>query len=103
MCSSWVLEISLQNMQLTNRVAIVTGSSSGLGRAIAITLAKRGARIVCSDLHSAGLQATGEQATQDVITKTGGEAIFVKTDVSDSESVQSLVRSAVNAYGRLDM
>ena len=91
-------------MQLENRVAIVTGSSSGLGRAIATTLSKRGARIVCSDLHSAGLQAsTGEQATHDVIAKAGGEAIFIKTDVSDSESVQSLVRSTVHAYGRLDM
>jgi NAD(P)-dependent dehydrogenase (short-subunit alcohol dehydrogenase family) len=91
-------------LRLANRVAIVTGASSGLGRAIAIALANNGAFVVCSDLNPVGRQAAGdEKTTHDMITECGGRAVFIKADVSDSESVQALVKGAVDSFGRLDM
>jgi NAD(P)-dependent dehydrogenase (short-subunit alcohol dehydrogenase family) len=91
-------------LRLADRVAIVTGASSGLGRAIAVALANNGAFVVCSDLNSQGRQAAaGEQTTHDVITQSGGKAVFIKADTSDSDSVQALVKGAVKAFGRLDM
>jgi NAD(P)-dependent dehydrogenase (short-subunit alcohol dehydrogenase family) len=91
-------------LRLSDRVAIVTGSSSGLGRAIAFALATNGARVVCSDLDPVGRQAAvGERTTHETITNSGGKAVFIKADASDSESVQALVKGAVDAFGRIDM
>jgi NAD(P)-dependent dehydrogenase (short-subunit alcohol dehydrogenase family) len=94
----------MATLRLTDRVAIVTGASSGLGRAIAIALANNGARVVCSDLNPVGRQAAvGEQTTHNIIIQSGGKAVFIKADTSDSESVQALVKGAVESFGRLDM
>lgn len=90
--------------RLEGRVAIVTGASSGLGRAIALTFAKNGARVVCADLEPRGHKAQeAELPTHEVIKQDGGESIFVKTDVSATESIKALVGTTVDLFGRLDM
>lgn len=94
------------SQRLKNKVAIVTGSSSGLGRAIAQLYSEEGAKVVCSDLvpSARALVPHESQAdTHDLIQQSGGEAIFVKTDVSQAKEMEALVEAAVQKFGRLDM
>lgn len=86
-------------MRLEGKVAIVTGSSSGLGRAIAVLFAKEGARVVVN----ADRNVAGGEETVGMIKKAGGEAIFVKASVAVSEDCKRLVQTAVDTYGRLDI
>ncbi|KAH6974236.1 putative short chain type dehydrogenase [Ilyonectria sp. MPI-CAGE-AT-0026] len=85
------------------KVAIVTGASSGLGRAIAIEYAKQGWNITCSDLQSDA--PVGELiSTVDMINQTNaGSGAFVRADVSSSEDIQNLISATVARYGRLDI
>ena len=83
--------------QVEDKVVLVTGGSSGIGRATALTVASEGAKVVIADLNVSG----GEQ-TVDLIQETGGEAIFVETDVSQADSVEAMVNRAVESYERLD-
>lgn len=78
-------------------VALVTGASSGIGRAAALAFAAQGARVVLASRRA----AESEQAVAE-IRAAGGEAIFVATDVSQAPQVQALVAAAVEAYGGLD-
>lgn len=81
-----------------NKVALVTGAGSGIGKATALLFAEEGARVVVSDINEKmGLQTVRE------IQATSGEAIFIKCDVSSEEEVQTLIRETVNRFGRLDM
>lgn len=92
--------------RLQDKVAIVTGSSSGLGRAIAIYYAKEGARLVCADLKPEARSAIGNEtavSTDEQIRRNGDRAIFVQTDVSQAADMEQLVCKAVEEYGRLDM
>jgi len=89
--------------RLQDRVAIVTGASSGLGRAISLRYASEGARVVCSDLRPDAPRESDGVSTHDAIVKSGGEAIFVKTDVGESSEMEALVAAAVEKYGRLDI
>ena len=93
--------------RLQDKVAIVTGSSSGLGRAIAIGYAKEGATVVCSDLQKnakqEGFENNKDQDTDQIIKDMGGESIFVLCDVSKNKEVKDLVGQAVKAFGRLDI
>jgi NAD(P)-dependent dehydrogenase (short-subunit alcohol dehydrogenase family) len=82
---------------LKGKVALVTGASSGLGRASALTFAREGAKIVVADID-----AKGGKETVQMIEKAGGEALFVKTDVSKEDEVEAMVNKAVQTYGRLD-
>ena len=84
-------------MQFNNQVAVITGASSGIGRATALEFAKRGARVVVSDINE-----TGGQATTELIKKNGGHAIFVKTDVANVADVEHLIETCMKTYGQLD-
>jgi NAD(P)-dependent dehydrogenase (short-subunit alcohol dehydrogenase family) len=84
--------------QLENKVAIITGSASGIGKSAALLLAREGASVVISDINEkAGVSVVDE------IKKSGGEALFVKTDTSDPEANKNLVEQTVKKYGKLDI
>jgi NAD(P)-dependent dehydrogenase (short-subunit alcohol dehydrogenase family) len=85
--------------KLEGRVAVVTGAASGIGKGIAIAFAREGARIVVAD-------RSGEKAATAVlaaIAEFGGEAIFVRTDVSDETSVNEMAAKAIERFGRVDI
>jgi NAD(P)-dependent dehydrogenase (short-subunit alcohol dehydrogenase family) len=82
---------------LKGKVALVTGASSGIGRASALTFARAGARVIVADVVVAG----GEETVR-LITAAGGEAIFVKADMAKAAEVEAMVNAAVAAFGRLD-
>ncbi|MGI8714523.1 MAG: SDR family NAD(P)-dependent oxidoreductase [Solirubrobacteraceae bacterium] len=87
--------------RLSGRSAVVTGSSSGLGRAIAIRLAAEGASVVVSDVRTDPVE--GGEPTEAVIAGAGGTCLRVDADVSRAEDADRLVSAAVDAYGRLDV
>jgi NAD(P)-dependent dehydrogenase (short-subunit alcohol dehydrogenase family) len=82
---------------LDGKILLVTGASSGIGRATALAGAREGARIVAADLA-----AEGGAETVDMIKRQGGEATFVRTDVTRATEVEILIQAAVAAYGRID-
>ena len=95
---------------IEDRTAIVTGSSSGVGRAIALLFASQGARlIVCADIkpytRTGGIDQDSETATHELICRRYGDSksVFVKTNVSVGSDVDACVREAVRLGGRLDM
>lgn len=82
---------------LHGKVAIVTGGSSGIGRAVAIVFARAGAKVVLAARRA----DAGEKVSKE-IEAAGGTALFVRADVSRTEEVRALVEQAVKKYGRLD-
>lgn len=85
--------------ELSERVAIVTGGGKGIGRAIALELARRGARVAVNYNRS----AAEAQAVVATIEAEGGTALAVQADVSDFEQAQSLVKTVLEAYGQVDI
>lgn len=82
---------------INDKVAVVTGASTGIGYAAALRFAKEGASVVAADVN-----VEDGEATVDEIEEMGGEATFVETDVSDWDDVQAMVDTAVDTYGGLD-
>ncbi len=85
-------------MRLANKVALISGGASGMGRSEATIFAQEGARVVIGDI----LEAEGRDVV-DHITKAGGQARFVKLDVTSEASWQAAVQAAVTAFGKLDI
>jgi NAD(P)-dependent dehydrogenase (short-subunit alcohol dehydrogenase family) len=83
--------------RVEGKVALVTGGASGIGRATALAFAREGAKLVIADM-----QEDSGHHTMHLITEQGGEAIFVRADVSQAVEVQALISKAVATYGRLD-
>jgi len=83
-------------MKLENRVAVITGAGSGIGRASALEFAREGARVVVADLNLAGALETVRQIEAD-----GGQAIAVETDVARPESVQTLVAQTLETFSQV--
>ncbi|KAH3987377.1 hypothetical protein HBH70_009180 [Parastagonospora nodorum] len=91
----------MSSKRLQDRVAIVTGSSQGIGREICNQFFLEGAILVCADLRPLG---KGEStATHDWISQRGGKSIFVETDVTIAESWRGLIAKTVETYGKLDI
>ena len=78
-----------------NKVALVTGASFGIGRATAILFAHKGAKVVLADWQE-------NSETLDFITAFGGEALFIKCDISKLSEVQKMIQKIISVYGRLD-
>lgn len=86
------------NDRFLNKVVLITGSSSGIGKGAALTFAAQGAKIV---LASRSVGANEELLNQ--IQGNGGEAIFVKADITKTRDVKNLIAKTIEVYGRLDI
>ncbi len=85
-------------MRLANKVAIITGAASGIGRATANRFAQEGAMVVIADINEKGGQAAAEE-----ICAGGGQAAFIATDVSKDADLQRMIDFAVTTFGKLDI
>ena len=83
--------------RLKDKIALITGASSGIGRVAAQLFSREGAKLVIADINVEG----GEETVQS-ITDAGGEAHFIKTDISKSAEVEALINKIIEIYGRLD-
>lgn len=83
-------------MRLLGKTAIITGGGGGIGRSTAIRFAKEGARVAVADIDS----TIGEETVR-LIKEDGGDAIFVKTDVTDSEQIKALINTTTSTFGAL--
>ena len=84
--------------RLENRIAIVTGAGQGIGRAIALGMAREGAALVIADLNEANAGAVKRE-----IERVGGKASALYTDISNEESVRGMIDHTLNEYGRVDI
>jgi NAD(P)-dependent dehydrogenase (short-subunit alcohol dehydrogenase family) len=82
---------------LKDRVFVVTGAASGIGRASAVAIAAAGGKVAVSDVNT-----TGGEETAQMICDSGGEAFFMRVDVTRPEQVESFVKAAVDRFGGLD-
>jgi NAD(P)-dependent dehydrogenase (short-subunit alcohol dehydrogenase family) len=83
---------------LSERVAVVTGSASGIGECVARTLADRGATVIIADIDG-----SGGRRVEEGINASGGEAMAIEVDVSGAEQVQAMIDQAIAAFGRVDI
>src|ERR1700761_6872646 len=84
--------------QFENKVVLITGGTSGIGRATAVAFAKEGAKVVVSGRR----KAEGAE-TVTLVEKAGGKGLFIQADVTDEEQVKKLVQTTVDTFGRLDV
>ncbi|MER3545876.1 MAG: 3-ketoacyl-ACP reductase [Chloroflexota bacterium] len=85
-------------MKLRDKVAIITGAGKGIGQGIARVFVKYGAKVVVADWDEAAGAQTAEELRQ-----AGGDAIFVKCDVSNEEQVRAMIQATLDRYGRIDI
>ncbi len=85
-------------MKLTNKVAIVTGAKQGIGRAIALAIAKEGASVTVSDLDQQGCQRVVDE-----MKDSGGKGLAIRCDVSSGNQVEEMVRRTVDTFGKVDI
>lgn len=85
-------------MLLKDKVAVITGAASGMGRASSILFAKEGASVVAADLNLDGANATVQE-----ITAAGGKAVAAAVDISDETQVQAMIKTAVDNFGKVDI
>ncbi|MGF6919443.1 SDR family NAD(P)-dependent oxidoreductase [Paraburkholderia sp. 40] len=83
-------------LDYTDKVVLITGGATGIGQATAKAFAGQGAKVVIGDVNEGATETVAQ------IKRAGGEALFVRTDVSDPASVEALVKATVDTYGRLD-
>lgn len=97
----------MSEIRFDGRVAVVTGAGGGLGRAYALLLAARGAKVVVNDLggtfDGSGADSTPAQKVVDEIKAAGGEAVANYDSVSEWESAQNIIKTAVDTYGKIDI
>ena len=84
-------------MKLEGKVAIITGSGAGIGRATALLFAREGAKVCCNSVSNSA------QDVANVIKTSGGEAIFVQADVSKEQDAKRLVEESVKSFGKIDI
>ncbi len=85
-------------MKLQNKVCIVTGAASGIGKEIALTFAREGAVVVIADLNQEAAQGVA-----DLVAKSGGRAMAVAMDVTDEDRVNAAIAEVIGSYGRVDV
>ena len=85
-------------MLLKDKVSIVTGAASGIGKATALTFGREGAKVLCADINREGADAVAAQ-----IADTGGEAASIQVDVSQEDQVIAMIGDAASRWGRLDV
>src|SRR3989304_4593878 len=90
--------MGMKKGRLEGKLAVITGATSGIGEAIAYRFGKEGAKVVLCGRR----ETVGQQNAKKIID-AGGEAIFVKTDVTKKEEVGHMVRTAMANYGRIDI
>jgi len=92
---------------LKDQVAIVTGASSGNGRGIALAFAQHGARVVCADIQPSadtkGYESDIDRNTVELIKHMGGDALYIRTDVSKKNEMRELIAKSVEHYGNIDI
>ncbi|MGH2414858.1 MAG: 3-oxoacyl-[acyl-carrier-protein] reductase, partial [Microcystaceae cyanobacterium] len=92
-------QLPTNQQYLKEKVAIVTGASRGIGRAIAVSLATEGAKVVVNYARSS---TAADEVVKEII-EAGGEAIALRADVSDSVAVDNLIKQALEQFGRIDV
>lgn len=93
--------------RLSGKVAVITGSSSGIGRATALAFAAEGASLVCSDLRQEARSEyrtdSSDLTTVEEAEKLGAKVVYQKCDTTQAAEIEALIQKAVQTYGRLDI
>jgi NAD(P)-dependent dehydrogenase (short-subunit alcohol dehydrogenase family) len=85
-------------MRLKEKVAIITGAGSGIGKATAVLFSKQGAKVVASGIHKKDIEDTVK-----IIKRAGGDAISVQTNVAVPKQVKTMIKKTIESYGRIDI
>ncbi len=97
----------MEDIRFDDRIAVITGAGGGLGKAYALLLASRGAKVVVNDLggtfDGSGSDATPAQQVVDEIRAAGGEAVANHDSVAEWESAQNIIKTALNSFGKIDI